>query len=269
MLSVAGFGSLRVAKAEVGERLLGFGAELAQLTSARVHSSPRRLSVNGLELGLLTLSTRESVHATLDRFQARCREHGGFDVPEPLKSDLASPLDGTIREESEHEGIVACIDTGRPLTLDEFSERLRAFGERGDLAALGELRYAFARREGSRTTVVALWTDGRAKLFGLFPKTGDAPGLDPRGIPRPPGSRRLLSGREHGMPYSLTLYRVENQTPDGLRQWYEHALASAGWEVSLATANGALTGRRGERTLSIHVSRDKGGQTVVTVAELS
>jgi hypothetical protein len=227
------------------------------------------LSVNGLELGLLTLSTSESVHETLDRFQARCRARGGFDVPEPLKGDLTSPLDGTIREESETEGIVACIDTGRPLTLNELSERLRAFGERGDLATLGELRYAFARRNGSQTTVVALWTDGPAPLFALFPKTGDAPGLDPRGVPRPPASRRLLSGREHGMPYSLTLYRVENQTPDALRRWYESALVADGWHIAPLAATGPLMVRKADRTLSIHVSRDQGGRTVATVAELS
>jgi hypothetical protein len=269
LVSIAGYGSLRVARAEVRERLRGFGAELASWQSARPHSASRRLSVNGLELGLLTLSTSESVSEVLDRFHARCRERAGFAVPEALKSELTSPLDGTFREESEEEGLIACLDTERPLAFEELSERLRAFGKSGDLAAIGELRYAFARREGSRTTIVALWTEGAAKLFELFPKSGDAPGRDPRDVPRPPGSRRLLSGIEHGMPYSLTIYQAETQSKEELRRWYAEVLAEAGWNAFARRTDGPLMVQKGERTLSIDVGHAKNGQTVVSVAELS
>lgn len=267
ILSAAGYGSLRIARAEVGERLLGFGAELASFPSLRPHGPPRRVSVNGLEFGLLTLSTREPVRETLDRFHERCRARGGFALPEALSGKLGS-LDGTFREESEKEGVIACIDTNRPLAFEELSQRLKAFGKSGDLRDLGELRYAFARREGTHTTVVALWTEGSAPLFGVFPEKGDAPGLDPRDVPRPPSSRRLLSGREHGMPYSLTLYRVE-QPPDSLRAWYERAFAAEGWEVVTQEARGPSLLRKGERTLSLHVSRARDGQSVATIAELS
>jgi hypothetical protein len=265
--SAAGYGSLRVARAEVGERLLGFGAELASLPSMRAHGPPRRLSVNGLEFGLLTLSTTEPVRETLDRFHERCRARGGFSLPEALSGKLGS-LDGTLRLESEQEGVIACIDTDRPLAFEELSRRLTAFGKSGDLKDIGELRYAFVRREGARTTVVSLWTEGSAPLFGAFPEKGDAPGFDPRDVPRPPSSRRLLSGKEHGMPYSLTLYRVE-QAPESLRAWYERAFAAGGWEVVAKEAHGPVLLRKGERTLSLQVSLAREGQSVAAIAELS
>jgi hypothetical protein len=187
-----------------------------------------------------------------------------------LKSTLAtSLLDGTFHEESEHDGLVACIDTERPLTFDELSARLRTFGETGDLAALGGFRYAFARRDGSQTTVVTLWTDESAKLFDLFPETGDAPGRDPPDVPRPPASRRLLSGVEHGLPYSLTLYQVEQLAEGDVEDWYETALVEAGWELVLTRADRSLMARKKERTLSIHVGTTSHGQTFATVAELS
>lgn len=268
LFALAGFLSLRVARAEASEHLRGFGAELLSLPSAHAHSAPRRLSVNGLELKLLTLSTEESVRQALDRFQARCGDQGAF-APKALKALLVSPLDGTLRDESDDEGFVACIAPEASLSFEDWVDRLRVFAENGDLAVLGELRYAFVRRSGSQTTIVALWTEGSAKLLELFPPSGDAPGHDPPDVPRPAHARRLLSGTEHGAPYSLTLYEVEGRSVEALRNWYAQALEAAGWKLVTRSTEQALVLTKGARTLSVHVTLTQTGRIVASVAELS
>jgi hypothetical protein len=261
--------TLRAARAQIREGLHGFGAELMNWQPARLHSTPRRLSLNGLELGLVTASTREGVGEALDRFQALCRKRGGVSVPESVREKLPEGLDGTLRQDSEREGFLACLDTGAPLSLDELAGQLEAFSQGGDLKAIGELRYVFARRSGDTTTLVVFWTEGSASLLRLFPEAGDAPGSDPVDVPRAPNLRRLLSAAEHGAPYSIASYLAESEHPERLRAWYEAALKAGGWSVSQGADTGALVARRGERTVLIRVTTTRAGRAAVTVAELS
>lgn len=265
---VAGVVLLRVASAQVSERLHGFGAELLAWQGARLHSTPRQLSVNGLELRLVTATTDESVGDTLDRFHELCRRRGGLSMPEGLAERMPG-LDGTFRRASESEGVLACLDSGGPLTLDEVGARLQQLASTGDLSAAGALRYVFARKSGKRTAVLVLWTEGAAPLLGMFPESGDAPGLDPRHVPRPAKTTRLLSAAEHGAPYSLALYDAEQRAPEELRSWYETALETEGWTVTPSGDADTLLARRGPRTVLIRVARGRAGQTIASVVELS
>jgi hypothetical protein len=260
--------TLRAARAQIREGLHGFGAELMSWQSARVHSAPRRLSLNGFELHLVTAGTKERVAEALDRFEAVCRKRGGVSVPEAIRGKLPEGLDGTLRQDSEHEGFLACLDTGAPLSLDELATRLEAFSQSGDLKAVGELRYVFARRSGDATTLIVFWTECSASLFDLFPQAGDARGSDPPDVPRPAKTKRLVSAVEHGQPYSLALYSAEWAT-DALEDWYESALRGAGWTVSPQETPGTLLAHRGSRSLVIRVARARSGQTVASVLGLS
>lgn len=265
------FGALRSAKAAASEALLGFGDELLHWTNMHAHSGQRTLSVNGVELHLLTMSTPASVSDTIERLRGVCRQRGGVRVPEklvPSKRAVPPLVDGTFVRVSEHEGVLACLDTGGPLDVQALTQRLRRVVDTGDLSQLGELRYMLARREGDTTTALVLWTEGPARLFGASPPSDDAPGVDPENCPRRKGSRRLLSAREHGEPYSTTVYATEAADPAEVERWYETALTGKGWRVR-RVKGAVLLGEQGSRRLMVHVNRAKGGHVTATVFELS
>jgi len=268
LLGIATVFWLRDAEARLSEALSGFGAELARWAPARLHSAPRELNVNGLRLGHVTATTAESVSAALDRFEARCRARGGIDASAVLGKAVPSLLSGVLRRDSKREGLLACIETGRPLTLAELSVRLRAVGSTGDLRELGELRYVLARRDGTNTTLVILWTDGAFPVLRAFPKDRDAPGRDPLDIPRPERTRRLLSASEGSAPYAITAYAATAYQPAQLLDWYDEALRAQGFTTS-ATASGGIHARRGARALVVSTSMQPNGAALVTVAELS
>ena len=262
---------LRSAHARLGEALLGFGDQLVKLQDLRANSAPRQLNINGLSLGVLTLSTDLAVPAALDRFQSLCRQRGGLQVPPALAARLGparSAFDATFRQEGQGEGVLACIDSGYPLSVEQLTERLAAMHDTGDLAALGELRYVFARRSGTTTTLLVFWTDGSAPLLKLFPPTGDAPGRDPQNVPRPEVSRRILSATEHGALYHLTLYKAGDQSPKALANWYRGALEAGGWHVAPGGAPASLRAQRLGRNILVACSPAKDGGAVATVAEL-
>jgi hypothetical protein len=50
-------------------------------------------------------------------------------------------------------------------------------------------------------------------------------------IPRPPGSRRLLSAWEDGQPHSLTVYAFAREDAEGLQRFYARELPRAGWDI--------------------------------------
>lgn len=264
-------GCLRSAHAQLGETLLTFGDQLVKWQGMKANSGPRRLYVNGLGLGLITLSSELDVAHALDRFQELCRKRGGLAVPSALAERLGKDthvFDGSFRQESATQGVLACLDSGQPLALSDLTERLTRLRDTGDLAALGDLRYVLARRSGATTTLLVFWTEGSAPLFQLFPKTGDAPGRDPNDVPRPPSSQRILSAAEQGAPYGLTMYRTPSQTPDQLRQWYRRELKGSGWDVREDSSVSTLHAQRPGRSLFLVFSGAKTAGAIATVAEL-
>jgi hypothetical protein len=273
---VSGLGalSLREARAAFGERLLGFGGDLARLSGFRMASTPRRVSVNGVQLELVSASTPLSVKETLDRLEVICRKRGGVvgadQAAQLLLNPVAPPargwLEPRMRKETESKGMLACLDTSGPLTLSDLTARLSSFVRTGDLSDVGGLRYAVAERQGSSTAVLFFWSEGAMPLKAMFPKSGDAPGADPAGVPRPRGARRLLSGIEHGAPFSFTAYTTDATSPESLVGWYQASLYEAGFAVTADSA-GVLVARRGERTLFIDAIQTRRG-VVASVSEL-
>ena len=279
---VAGALWLRSAHARASEALLSVGAELMKLESAGPNQPVRSLFLNGITVHLRAATTDRDLHAVLDRFHALCGSRTGVEAPQAvldrLRNDTArrappSLLDGVLRAESASEGAIACIDTGTRLSVAELTSRLQDFAKTGDLSAVGDLRYVLARRVDGKTAVLTLWTEGPTALLQMFPKDGDAPGQDPHGIPRAPGTRRLLSAWENGQPYALALYAAPGGDIGALRTFYLTALQAGGWSVQsgpsrAAASEASLIARRGSETVLLRVASDSHGQAAVSVATL-
>jgi hypothetical protein len=256
------------ARATLGERLLGFGAELPRWDSFRVASAPRRLSLNGAELQLVSASTPLSATEALNRLERVCQARGGLLGAEHLSSLLRAPsaqaatlLQPLVRQESASRGTLACLDTGGALGVNELASRLSGFVQSGDLKDIGGLRYALAERVGDRTSVLFIWSDGPLPLLRMFPKVGDAPGFDAPGVPRPENSQRLLSAVELGAPYSFAAYRTSATLAP-----YQSTLKEAGFTVKEASP-GTWLARRGEQLLLVRSASTRSG-VVVSLSQL-
>jgi hypothetical protein len=257
--------SVRLAKAQLGESLVDFGGQLERWSAGRALSAPRALTINCLELRLMTLQTKLGVDAALDHFQKTSR--GGLQAPELAGRLDTSLLNASFRQVGEKQGVFACVDTGGPLEVGELAGRLSRLQASGDLAELGALRYVLARRSRDTTTLLVLWTEGHARLLDFLPKQGDAAGHDLRDWPRAPRTRRLLSALEHGQPYAMTVHEAADQSPESVLSWYRTALGAAGW--SLTDQEGGLLARRGERSVLLQVRASRSGKAVITAAALS
>lgn len=278
LAGVAIFAS-RSAEAHVGEALRSIGARMMLgLEGAGYSSAPRRLSINGVTLHVVTASVRAELPIVLDQLEAACSERTGVEGTKALLDRLREQLDpppgaarpgGLHRFESDRDGVVACIDSGGPLSLEALLQRTRDFVRTGDLGAVGELRYAFARRSRTGTSLLLFWTEGNARILEMFPRTGDSPGRDPAGIPRLPGTTRLLSAAEAESPYSLTLYRAAD-APGTIANRYRTELAAGGWVTSnLPSTPGsdAILATLSGRLVVLRIL-PRSSETVISVEEL-
>lgn len=264
----------RQAEAKIAESLRGFGDELAKLHSLSVHSAPRRLNVNGLELHVVTASTALDVTEALDRFQATCRSVGQIDMPATLRQQLEDGQTGqrtvpwgVVRQGSDTEGFLACLDVGGGLDGEGFLRKLAQFGQTQNLRDLGQLRYALARRHADRTTLLVLWTEGDVRLNEMFPKLGDAPGRDIPELPRPKGTRRMLSAFEVGQPYGLATYTLEPPWQPGAEAGFIDELQQAGWRSRLLKSGTLLAEKAGRRAL-LMTRRNPSGRAILTISDL-
>lgn len=270
---LAGAG-LHRAEAKLSESLRGFAGELAKLQGLSAHSEPHTLSVNGVELKIVTATTKLDVKTALDRIQGLCRTVPQSNLPVALrrnlesfdKLDVPAPI-GVIREQSDADGILACIDAGQWIDNESFLARLAQFSRTGDLKTIGQLRYTMARRHAGVTTLLFLWTEGSMVFSELFPKAGDAPGRDPVGLPRPAGSRRVLSAFQEGMPYGVALYQVEGSTLDGATAAYKGQLERDSWAVQIDRGN-VLVARKEGSVMTVRIDEKHPGRVVLSISVL-
>jgi len=267
----------RSAEAKAGDALIDFGQELSKWASLRLSDQTRVLNLNNLQIQLVSANTSLNLHDAMARLHGFCRENSGIEIPQALRVRLASGaqsaelglLDGVYAHETDNSGVIACLDTGGRLLLDDMTARLQRFTQTRDLAALGSLRYVLARRSRIGTTLLVLWTDGKAPILDMFPSKGDAPGRDPDGIPRPEGIRRLLSAHETGLPYAVTVYESSPVSPRKLRDWYTQTLSVSGWTVRQVQDRDCVMARSGDRSLDVCFTTPSGKHALVTIAEFS
>lgn len=232
----------RQVRAETDEILLGVGAQMMTYADADAQDAPRTLRLNGQRLLFASGHARDrSVREVLDFFEGRCRSRDGRLVDHVAELATAggieapdtSMLDGTLREETRRGGFVACFDVGEGREgVEGLLARLTAFAESGNLARMGGLRYAYARpTEDGGTHFLVFHTDDELNVYEMFPASGDAPGVDVEGLPRPPGVRRLMSAWEEGDPHSISMYTSTTRDADQLRAWYRRALPEGGFRL--------------------------------------
>lgn len=273
----------RRVRAEANEIMMGVGAQMMQYADADRQGEPRTLYLNGQRLAFGSGWARErSVDEVLDFFEARCRARDGRLADQlqelararDIEAPDSTPFDGTLRDSSAHGGYVACFDVGEERQgVEGLLARLEGFANTGDLANLGGLRYVYAREmdEGG-THFVVFHTDDRLNVYEMFPRTGDAPGVDAEDVPRPANVRRLMSAWEEGDPHAMTMYTSTTRSSEELQAWYRQELPHAGWElvdpteaqVDRLTRGWDEDDRRGAREArAIHAERGDRHVTIV------
>ena len=265
------------ARAEFGETLLERTQGLFDMAQHWPRTPPRALHLNGARIIVATGTSEQPLAVMLDHFQAKCRaESGGLhdaarSVFRPRDGRLPSLIDGVLRVEEEKRGLVACLALGQsPLSAMELAGRIDRFAETADLAELGGLRVVRLESVGDGTFFVAAWNDGPVSLATMFPAAGDSPGVDPAGVPRPEGAKRVLSAWQEGAPSGVNLYLSQTQRDLAFAN-YVGSLAWAGFKIqdssSLlggASMNAALFAR-GTETLVVHAQSDADGTMIAVL----
>ena len=128
---------------------------------------------------------------------------------------------------------------------------------------------AFAR--GSERLLLA-WPAGGpgrvalARFAGALPElppAGDAPGREPAGVPRPPGSRRLLHVAGDG--FEAAWYRAA-ASPRELARRSAARLVAAGWRVASPGATALVAARAGGRPVTLVTEADGDGAAAFVLA---
>jgi hypothetical protein len=242
-LTLCSLGTLALrAQARAHELFASAGEKMLTYVRAQHLEGERALMLNGMPLHVLSGNTRDEVPRLLDFMHARCRESGGQLGPQlarlehrptpAIALDRRLPLDGVLQRNDDRGGYVACLTLG-PARVgpEDLLRRARAFLSTGDLSKVGDLRFVWARREGDITSYVAIYTEGPVPLLSMFPSTGDAPGIDLPGPPRPAHSRRILSTWQQDAAPMLVSYRVTGRV-DEVEAAYRAQLAHAGYTLS-------------------------------------
>lgn len=275
----------RLAWAQAKKAALETGGELVRLTEAGNLSGVYRLDMNGERVNVSSASSDQSPKALLDAFEKACQTHAdglAVDFANLHPAITGTPLHATgfpgagiLRNGDETGGVVACFAMGAAVGEAEAYKRVAAFAESGDLGKIGQVRYVTARRTASGTThVVALWTEGSLDVKKMFPEAGDAPGTDPKDVPRPPNARRLFTAFADGTPYAVRVYE-STSSPEAVLAQYDQLLPKLGWAPNADVAQETTAQKHPSRAftrngidLLVNVGADKGGGSTVSVIEM-
>lgn len=237
-LAVLLYVDYRVARAAVFERLLGLGARMAPyLDDAATTEMPRIVHINGARFYVAAGNTAHPPEQVrkfykdrysgkdggLSDFAAQLGKHGALPRTEKL---------GTMDFGDEKSGAVAALDFGDGKSgIRELAARMKTLVDTGSVGDLARLRYCYTEKNGKGgTRFLTVWTDDRFNLWQLAPRDGrgDAPGFDLDGVPRYPGTSRILSSEEVGMPQRMVIYEGPGSA-DTARLFYRGRLGSMGW----------------------------------------
>lgn len=265
-LAHASYESLSDGQMRVGRQLDAAGGLL---------SAPRTVSVNGAIVNLTVALTDQSPEEVLDRYEAICEEHP--ELSSYAMSDIAGALRGArpgglpvaklprgvLRSEAHGVGAITCFAGDRPFSLAELPARLRAFEASGDLSAIGHLRSVFVKKAGAGSFVRTVWSDGPVNLEQMFPAAGDAAGFDSSLVPRPFGSRRVLSASSSQLPDTIHVYETR-ETGDAVRAYYAREMSARGWKPLEHDAGATAVYRSPQGALLFSSFSSRDGLTTVT-----
>jgi hypothetical protein len=237
---------VRQAHAELRNRTVDLGRQMYQLANASRHDV-NKLSLNGQVMFMGSSLSHDSANAVLDRYEAECK-HSAAQSPESWRQLTHKPSEtkdaadenaeahgmsstGVMRAGSLTEGTVLCFVKGEH-AKPSIREAFKSLAETGELGAVGNLRYVWAKQgESGNTTVLTAWTDDNFNLADLVPEEGkEARGTDLPNLPRPPDSNRLFAAQVEGTPFGLNVYRGK-QGPAKVIDFYDQAMKERGWLV--------------------------------------
>lgn len=228
---------VRAARAELGDRTIALGRQMLQLANANTHDVTK-ITLNGQEMWIGASVAKDSPKAVLDRYEGHCKTDAAQPADswrqlvekDPSKADGGFLSNGLLRAGDEKEGTVVCF-TRSQQSKTSVKEALTAFGQTGELGALGDLRYVYSYKNErtGKTVVLTAWTHDKFNLVDMMPEEGkDAPGSDFDEIPRLPGSDRVFSGRAEGTPFGVNVYRTM-EAPSKVMDFYDAQMSERGW----------------------------------------
>lgn len=263
----------REARATVMERLLGIGTRMAPyLDDGRGTEAPRQVRINGVRMFVAAGHTDQPPQFVRKWYQDRYAAKGdAFDEwTRRLRAQGALPPDAPGLNQmafgNDHKGGVAALDFGQPMTMALLKDRMTQFVGSGELGSIARLRYVYYEKTGAGgTRFLTVWTDESFKLSGVMPKENrDAEGSDLPNVPRFPGTVRVLSAEERGMPQRMAVYDGPG-SPDTATLFYRARMRSLGWAEDETFAR--LAERQGKRALKFG-SRD-GHEVVIDLSPAS
>ncbi len=232
--------ALRSAYADLKESGLVLGRQM--LKFGDFSENAHRVRLNGEPVYVASTVSDDGVDAILNRFETACRERAGdlsemfARLPESLRrgngtSELKASALGIARQQTDSDGMVACLAQPSGQDVSTLIKRLHATIETGDLSHVGELRYVYARRlDGRKTHVVAVWTEGPFRIFSIAPPAGEPGGSDSSQVPRPDNAARLLSAEVDGAPHGVRIY-VSPSSSDQVLRNYDTTMPKQGWSL--------------------------------------
>ncbi len=205
-------------------------------------------TVNGERFVFMVTVVDAKVEDILDEAEAFCASQSGdlADVIGPTVDALRdegfetemAPVESwtTMRRDDEgggRSGDVACFVRPDDAPGGEgpgLVARLEEFAETMELGAFGVAHYfrADSTLDGKGTRILSVSSKGKLNVFSMFPEEGDAPGVDPEGVPRPPGSRRIFSSVINLQGDGTYMYST-SLPPEQVIELYEKRLPEAGW----------------------------------------
>ncbi|MCL2778039.1 MAG: hypothetical protein FWD73_08545 [Polyangiaceae bacterium] len=233
---VFGVIQIRNVRAEVTNRTVELGRQMAQLASTTNHDI-NKISLNGQAIWVGSAAATDAAATILDRYESYCQKNSA--QPTDSWRDLASKVDasvdksfistGVMRGGTNREGVVLCFtksESSKPSVIDAF----RAFAETGELGAFGSLRYVYVKQgDSGRALVLTAWTDDKFSIKDLVPEPGkDAGGMEFSNIPRPLANTRVLSAQIVDSPYGINVYQGQD-TPSKVLAFYDDEMKNLGW----------------------------------------
>ena len=269
--AVLAYVDYRSARASVVEHLLGLGQRMAPyLDDARSTEGPRQVRINGVRLFVAAGHTDQPPGFVRKWYQQRYAGHDdGLDAlsKDMKKRGLLPPDMQALNELSfgdEKRGGLAALDFGgEKVSMDGFRRRVETFMKSGDLSDLAKLRYVYYESNGGGgTRFLTVWTDEHLLLDKLMPTGGqDAPGADLIDVPRYPGTVRVLSAEEHGMPQRVAVYDGPG-SPEAAELFYRARMATLGWSGDETFAR--LAKKKGKN--SLRFDNAKGHEVVLDLS---
>lgn len=226
----------RVAKASVMEKLLGIGQRMAPfLDDAHGVEPPREVHMNGVRMWVAAGKTDRSPSEVRRWYAERYAGKGTLTdvITEELKRGQVLPpsVTGLSQAEfgDENIGGMAALDLGNNLNIRQLKPLVLKLAA-GKIGEVGHLRYMyFERTANGGTRYLTVWTDDQFDLTKFLPSgEDDAPGSDIQGVPRLPGSVRVLSADERGRVAQMAVYNGQG-SPETAAMFYEARMRTMGW----------------------------------------